>query len=208
MTPAAAPAPAHDLGELLGLRGPSILWGRVLTFFLAWWLCSLPATFYMAQRFGRWPDSSFWIFDFLGSLLLTALLVISMRNISGDIGAALVACVAYALLAPVVQWLSRPSGFRSLSLLAPLPHFGPFFALLGVALALRQVRPQWLALWVGSLAGFTFSYLFFWLWSAAYLARAHAPLGLSSQDASALALNLLTATLFALVFEGLSRLLE
>ena len=137
------------------------------------------------------------------------LVVVSFRSIRGDVGAALVASIAYTLLVPWLQLLNRPiSGFGSLALLSSALNLAPLFVLLGLAFALRGLRPRWLALWVGSLAGFVVSYLFSILLAAGYLARTRPAFSHFSLDAESLVGDIVTATAFTLIFEVLAALLD
>jgi hypothetical protein len=200
----------QSLGETLGLRGPAIVWGRVLAFFLAWMLCGIPSVLFFMLRGGSRVSPSYWALEFFTSLLFVALVVISFRNIRGDVGAVVVASIAYTLLVPWLQLLNRPvSGLGSLAVpsVAAL-NLGPLFVLLGLALSLRGLRPRWLALWVGSLAGFVVSYLFSILLAASYLARTRPAFAHLSLSAENLAADIVTATAFTLIFELLSSVLD
>lgn len=210
MAAPATSAPARDLGTVLGLRGPSILWGRVLAFALAWMLCNLPSVLLFMLRGGTGIQSSYWVLELFRSLLLVLLVVISFRNIHGDVGAALVASVAYTLLVPWLALIGRPaSGTFSLAVLSSgALNLTPLFFLLGLALALRGLWPRWLALWVGSLAGFVVSYLFSILLVASFLARTRPAFSHLSWGAESLAGSLVAATAFTLIFEVLANLLD
>ena len=212
---ATATTPAQDLGTVLGLRGSSIVWGRVLAFFLAWMLCSTPSAVYFATRFGGTAQFSYWgsylLLEFFSSLLLTALLIVSLRNIRGDIGAIVVAAVAYTLLMPAVRLLSRP-GMSALRvsyspMVVAQSFFGPLFILLGIALALRHLRPQWLAIAVGALAGFALSSLSPMLMSLPSMLSRPTLSGFIPSP-QLLVTDLASAALFTLIFQGVSGLME
>lgn len=207
-TPATS-APAQDLGTVLGLRGPSIAWGRVLAFFLAWMLCSVPGALFFMLRSGGSIPASYWILEFLSSLLFTALVLVCFRNIREDFGAALLAAIAYAVLMPAVRFLSQPralsGGLLNPSLLA-LSFFGPLFLLLALTLTVRHVQPQWLALWTGALVGFVASYVCSALLSMLLMLGRGAGNLHFSLTPEGLASSLVTATAFALIFQLVSEL--
>ena len=207
MTATAAASSPRDLGTLLGARGPSIAWGRVLAFFLAWTLCSVPGLlFFMVWSSGS-IAASYWISQFVGSLLLTLLVIVCFRNIREDFGAGLVAAIAYAVLLPAARLLSQPRalwGSAANPSIVAMSFFGPFFVLLALALTVRHIRPRWLALWIGALAGFLASYASSGLPSMLLLLRRGAPGLHFSLRAEGLASSLVTATLFTLIFEGVS----
>ena len=210
MTAAASP-PSHSLGATLGLRGSSILWGRVLAFSVAWMFCGVPSVLFLTLRQGNFPPPSYWVFEFFTSLLLAALVVVSFRSIRDDVGAALLAAIAYTLLVPGVRVLSNPAPMLSRAFLlvtTAAPLFGPLLVLLGLALALRSLRPRWLAVWVGSLGGFVGSYLVSVGLSFFYLARAGATAARLPLNPEGLISSLVTATTFTLIFEVLANLLD
>lgn len=210
MAAGATVTPAQDLGTVLGLRGPAIVWGRALAFSVAWMLCAVPSVLFITLRRGTFPPPSYWVFELFSSLLLAALVVVSFRSIRDDVGAALLAAIAYALLVPGVRVLSNPAPMLSRAFLlvtTAAPLFGPLFVPLGLALALRSLRPRWLAVWIGSLGGFVGSYLVSVGLSFVYLARAGAPAARLPMNPEGLVSCLVTATAFTLIFEVLAGLL-
>ncbi|HYX68865.1 MAG TPA: hypothetical protein VE825_07010 [Terriglobales bacterium] len=201
----------QSLGALLGLRGASIAWGRVLCFTLAWMFCAVPSVLFFTLRQGNFPPASYWVFELFGSLLFAALVVVSFRSIRDDVGAALLAAIAYTLLIPGVRVLSNPAAMLSRAFLlvtTAAPLFGPLLVLLGLALSLRSLRPRWLAVWVGSLGGFVGSYLVSAGLSFFYLARAGATAARLPLNPEGLVSALVTATAFTLIFEVFANLLD
>jgi hypothetical protein len=154
------------------VKGKSIQWERPLLFFAALfisdlvWLVLAPSvsgsseTGFTLELF-RIPSAWFWLEYFLNSMVLAGLALAAFRLIPNTPAAIAVVAIAYdlwrladrAFLIPRLME-SRPTTgdlWNLLWLIAPLIWICLFLAAL--ALALRWVRPLWLALPLGAMAG-------------------------------------------------------
>ncbi|MGD0922871.1 MAG: hypothetical protein ABSA70_14055 [Terriglobia bacterium] len=160
------------LAELLGVKGKSIQWERPLLFFAALfisdlvWLVLAPSVSSSSETgvtlsLFHIPPAGSWLEFFLGSMVLAGLALAAFRLIPNTPAAIAVVAVAYGLwrLADRAFLLPRLMESRPITgdlwnllwLTAPPIWICLFFAAL--ALALRWVRPVWLALPLGAMAG-------------------------------------------------------
>lgn len=160
--------PAHpelDLGTLIGARGPSVHWGRLGLFAVALllsglvWVVLEPLT-----SGGGLLPARYWLNYVVANAVLIGAALVGFRLLGDDYLAALAVTVFYTvLMLPVsVFWaiprevpdfwsvITRVSLFRITSTLT---------SLIGLAFALRLMRPLWLALGAGGLAANILQYL-------------------------------------------------
>jgi len=164
--------PPMRLTELLGVKGKSIQWERPLLFFAALfisdlvWLVLAPS-FSSSSETGvtlslfHIPPARFWLESFLSSMVLAGLALAAFRLIPNTPAAIAVVTITYGLwrladrafLIPRLMESPPTTGdlWNLLWLIAPPIWVCLFFA--AVALALRWVRPVWLALPLGAMAG-------------------------------------------------------
>ena len=164
--------PPMRLTELLGVKGKSIQWERPLLFFAALfisdlvWLVLAPS-FSSSSETGvtlslfHIPPARFWLESFLSSMVLAGLALAAFRLIPNTPAAIAVVTITYGLwrladrafLLPRLMESRATTGdlWNLLWLIAPPIWICLSFAAL--ALALRWVRPVWLALPLGAMAG-------------------------------------------------------
>jgi hypothetical protein len=160
------------LAELLGVKGKPIQWERPLLFFAALflsglvWLVLAPSVSGSSQtgftlELFRIPPALTWLEYFLNSLVLAGLALAAFRLIPNTPAAIAVVAIAYGL------WRLADRAFLLPRLMESHPTTGDLWNLLwlialliwiclsfaALALALRWVRPVWLALPLGAMAG-------------------------------------------------------
>jgi len=164
--------PHMGLTELLGVKGKSIQWERPLLFFAALfisdlvWLVLAPSVSSSSETgvtlsLFHIPPAGFWLESFLGSMVLAGLALAAFRLIPNTPAAIAVVTITYGLwrladrafLLPRLMESRATTGdlWNLLWLIAPPIWICLSFAAL--ALALRWVRPVWLALPLGAMAG-------------------------------------------------------
>lgn len=163
--PPVVSAPSWELGDLLGATGSSVCWGRLFAFFVAQVVADLVSM--VALPFVQ-PDSrampfAFWVSNFtsamLGNVMLTAVVLAAFRWIRNSILAATVAALAFTLvmsplrLVPALITNYIVEGWRELVFYESNRLIWAALFLLGMAVAVRWMKPVWLALLVGAAAG-------------------------------------------------------
>lgn len=154
-----------ELGDLLGATGSSVCWGRLFAFFIAQVVADLVS---MAALPFVQPDSSglpleFWVSHFtnamLGNVMLTAVVLAAFRWIRNPLVAATVAALAFTLVMSPMRLIPAlitgyiVEGWRKLAFFELNRLVWAALFLLGMAVAVRWVKPMWLALLVGVAAG-------------------------------------------------------
>jgi hypothetical protein len=162
------------LAELLGVKGKSIQWERPLLFFAALFISralvgSILAPFVTSssdagvslEQFRIYLPAWLWLDSFLGEVVIAGLALAAFRLIPNTPAAIAVLAIAYGLWrladgAFLLPWLeqsqmSTADLWNVLWLIATPIWICLFFVAL--ALALRWVRPVWLALPLGAMAG-------------------------------------------------------
>jgi hypothetical protein len=163
--PSITQGPSYELGELLGVTGDSENWGRVLAFCLALVAEDLVWTVVNVARGGYSGSlmnvaSSFSV-ALLRNVLLTVVVLGAFRRIRNGMLAAPVAALAFSLLVlpPKLvahlstRYLDSVEGWRNIATVELVNVIGTAAFLLGLVLALRWLKPTWLALLAGSIAG-------------------------------------------------------
>jgi hypothetical protein len=169
------------LADLLGVRTKSIQWERPFLFFGAYFLSHL--SWLVIYPFVRWlfnmRDTTWgawvmppqtWLLILCTSLLIALLAPIVFRFIPNVTFAVLVVSVFSALLSTLIQFaiysINDDEKFRAQVLptfwspkllLFKALEIGCFLG--GMALALRRIKPVWLALWLGATAGYLVTWL-------------------------------------------------
>jgi len=164
--------PPMRLAELLGVKGKSIQWERPLLFFAALfisglvWLVLAPSVSSSSEtgltlELFRISPAWLWLEHFLNFMVLAGLALAAFRLIPNTPAAIAVVAIAYGLwrlvdrafLLPRLMEPRLTTGdlWNLLWLIAPPIWICLFFAAL--ALALRWIRPLWLALPLGAMAG-------------------------------------------------------
>lgn len=163
--PPLSSASSWELGDLLGATGSSVCWGRLFAFFIAQViadLVSMAALPFIQPGSGTWP-LAFWVSNFtnamLGNVMLTAVALAAFRWIRNSLMAATVAAVAFTLvmsplrLVPALITNYIVEGWRELVFYESNRLIWAALFLLGMAVAVRWMKPVWLALLVGAAAG-------------------------------------------------------
>lgn len=153
----------HDLGTLLGARTDSIGWTQVFVFLAALILSSLVvAVMLLFEGFGLPPLQQWLLRSLLSSAALTTAAVGTFRWLENPVVAAALAGFSYAvvMLSFRLFLMTVPEGGQPFSVEPSSFLYGflfrflyGFLFLLALALALRWLKPVWVALGVGAVLG-------------------------------------------------------
>jgi hypothetical protein len=153
----------ETLTELLGVSGESIRWSHGLAFFIALLASDFIASLLqplihnditmLEMRFYYWLQLATY------NLVVTACVLVAFRYLRRAGAAAALAAVGYAaIMYPVLLMLQELTHLRFIPTYSPLFMLWSWFSwvfpfVIGLVLALRWLRPVWLALGVGAAVG-------------------------------------------------------
>lgn len=148
---------SFELGDLLGARGDSIGWGRLLTFFAAQVISDLVWLVFEPLILGHGVASgSRWLMALVVNLVLTGVALGAFRWIRNPFLAALVATVVLVVITLPIRFFmfrmpeSMPDRWRFFAYFQANSFLWTLLFLLGLAMAVRWLKPVWLALLLGA----------------------------------------------------------
>ena len=202
---------SETLADLLGVSGETIRWSHGLAFFIALLVSDLTAMFLEAllrrESVVAQVPLAYWLRLPIYNLMVTACILFAFRYQRRGAAAAALAATGYtAIMYPVDLLLQHLElthlVFQRSPLMAAWNRFSWVFPLvIGLALALRWLRPVWLALGVGAAAGGLAQHV---VWTATWaLTRPERsiPFSISFRSELITALSgFLSAALFAFLF--------